>query len=82
MMETLPAVLGEIAIEQVYHDGDLVGEKRIPSERLLMWLLARLDPKRFAAPWERRKDDNSDPQADTQQAFPMMLDALKDVAAD
>lgn len=68
-------------IEQVYHDGDLVGEKRIPSERLLMWLLARLDPKRFAAPWERRRDDNSNPQADIQQAFPMMLDALVDVAA-
>jgi hypothetical protein len=69
-------------IEQVYHDGDLVGEKRIPSERLLMWLLARLDPKRFAAPWERRKDDNSDPQAEAQQAFPALLGSLTDVAAD
>ena len=48
-------------IEQIYHEGDLIGEKRVPSERLLMWLLARLDPKRFAAPWERRKDDAADP---------------------
>lgn len=69
-------------IEQVFHEGDLVGEKRIPSERLLMWLLARLDPKRFAAPWERRRDDISDPQVEAQQAFPSMLDALTDVAAD
>ena len=69
-------------IEQVYHDGDLVGEKRIPSERLLMWLLARLDPKRFAAPWERRKDDDSDPQAEAQQAFSGLLDGLVDTAAD
>ena len=69
-------------IEQVYHEGELVGEKRIPSERLLMWLLARLDPRRFAAPWERRKEDDGDPQAATQQAFPTMLDALTDVAAD
>lgn len=69
-------------IEQVYHQGELVGEKRVPSERLLMWLLARLDPRRFAAPWERRKDDNSDPQAEAQQSFPNMLDALADVAAD
>ena len=47
-----------------------------------MWLLARLDPKRFAAPWERRRDDISDPQVEAQQAFPSMLDALTDVAAD
>lgn len=69
-------------IEQVYHQGDLVGEKRVPSERLLMWLLARLDPRRFAAPWERRKDDPADPQAEAQQAFPALLDRLTDTPAD
>ncbi len=69
-------------VEQVYHDGELVGERRLPSERLLMWLLARLDPKRFAAPWERRKDDRADPQADAQQAFPGLLGSLRDVAVD
>ena len=68
-------------VDQVYHDGDLVGERRVPSERLLMWLLARLDPKRFAAPWERRKDDASDPQSEAQQAFPALIDGLTDVAA-
>lgn len=67
-------------VEQVYHEGMLVGEKRVPSERLLMWLLARLDPQRFAAPWERRKDDNSDPQADAQNAFPALLEDLTDTA--
>ncbi|MFL6760087.1 hypothetical protein [Sphingomonas sp.] len=41
-------------IDQVYRDGDLIAERRVPSDRLLMWLLARLDPRRFAAPWERR----------------------------
>ena len=70
------------SIEQFYRDGELIGEKQVPSERLLTWLLARLDPKRFAAPWERRKDDNSDPQAEAQQAFPALLDHLTDVAAD
>lgn len=69
-------------VEQVYHSGELVGERRVPSERLLMWLLARLDPKRFAAPWERRKDDHSDPQAEAQQAFPALVESLTDVAAD
>ncbi len=69
-------------IEQVYHQGELVGEKRVPSERLLMWLLARLDPKRFAAPWERRAGDAADPQADAQAAFPALLGALTDTPAD
>lgn len=69
-------------IEQVYCDGVLAGEKRVPSERLMTWLLARLDPKRFAAPWERRRDDHADPQSEAQQAFPALLDGLIDVAAD
>ena len=69
-------------IEQIYREGELVGERRVPSERLLMWLLARLDPKRFAAPWERRKDDSSDPQAEAHQAFSGLLDGLTDTPAD
>ena len=65
-------------VEQVYHEGELVGEKRVPSERLLMWLLSRLDPRRFAAPWERRPDDRSDPQAEAHAALPALLGALAD----
>ena len=68
-------------VEQVFHQGELVGEKRVPSERLLMWLLARLDPKRFAAPWERAPGDAADPQADAQAAFLGLLDALTDTLA-
>lgn len=67
-------------IEQVYRDGDLIAERKVPSDRLLMWLLSRLDPKRFAFPWERQADDKSDPQSDAQQAFPAMLMALTDLA--
>lgn len=62
------------------HQGELVGERRVPSERLLMWLLSRLDPKRFALPWEREKDQADDPQAEAQAAFPALLDNLVDVA--
>ena len=47
-----------------------------------MWLLARLDPKRFALPWERDKDSAADPQAAAQTAFPAMLESLTDQAAD
>jgi hypothetical protein len=68
-------------VEQVYHEGELVGERRIPSERLLMWLLARLDPKRFAAPWELRKDGAADPQAEARESFPGLLDGLSDITS-
>ncbi len=64
--------------EQVWHEGNLVTEKRTPSDKLLMWLLARLDPRRFAAPWELRKDEGADPQAAARQAFPALLDGIED----
>ena len=69
-------------LEQVWHDGGLVTEKRVPSEKLLMWLLARLDPRRFAAPWEQRGGDGADPQAAARLAFPTQLDALADLPSD
>jgi hypothetical protein len=68
--------------EQVWHEGILVAEKRMPSDRLLMWLLARLDPRRFAAPWELRKDGAADPQAEARESFPVLLDALADTASE
>jgi hypothetical protein len=66
-------------IEQVYQDGNLVAERRVPSDKLLTWLLARLDPKRFALPWEQRGD--SDPQAEAVEAFPALLDGVTDTPA-
>jgi hypothetical protein len=68
--------------EQVWHEGELVAEKRLPSDRLLMWLLARLDPRRFAAPWELRKDGAADPQAEARESFPALLDALADTVSE
>lgn len=67
--------------EQVYHEGMLVAEKRLPSDRLLMWLLTRLDPRRFAAPWELRKDGAADPQAEARESFPALLEALTDTVS-
>ena len=63
-------------VEQVFHDGVLVAERRVPSDRLLTWLIARLDPKRFAMPWEQRGD--ADPQAESVAAFDGALNALTD----
>jgi hypothetical protein len=68
--------------EQVWQEGELVAEKRLPSDRLLMWLLARLDPRRFAAPWELRKDGAADPQGQARESFPALLDALADTASE
>jgi hypothetical protein len=68
--------------EQVWHEGILVAEKRLPSDRLLMWLLARLDPRRFAAPWELRKDGAADPQDQARESFPALLDAIADVPSE
>jgi hypothetical protein len=68
--------------EQVWQDGILVSEKRVPSDKLLTWLLARLDPKRFAAPWELRGDRSADPQAEARESFPALLDGLSDTASE
>lgn len=68
--------------EQVWREGNLVAEKRVPSDRLLMWLLARLDPRRFAAPWELRKDGAADPQAEARESFPGLLDGLSDIVSE
>lgn len=69
-------------VEQIYSDGQLIAERRLPSDRLTMWLLSRLDPKRFAYPWERAKNDAVDPQAEAQQSFSTVLAALTDTPED
>ena len=66
-------------VEQIYRDDTLIGERRVPNDKLLTWLLARLDPRRFALPWEQRGD--TDPQAEAVASFPALLDGLADVPA-
>jgi hypothetical protein len=64
--------------EQIYEEGVLVGERRVPNDRMVMWLLSRLDPKRFAMPWEQR-GEIGDPQAEASTALPGKIDAIEDV---
>ena len=64
--------------EQIYEEGVLVGERRVPNDRMVMGLLSRLDPKRFAMPWEQR-GEIGDPQAEASAALPGHLDAIEDV---
>jgi len=66
-------------VEQIYREGELIAEQRMPSDNMAKWLLARLDPKRFALPWEQRGD--ADPQAEAVSAFPELLDAVNDATA-
>ena len=63
-------------VEQIFREGELIGEKRVPNDKILMWLLARLDPRRFAMPWERRGD--GDPQAEALDSFPALLEGIRD----
>jgi hypothetical protein len=37
-------------VERFYKDGELVMERRVPSDYLLTWLLSRLDPAQFGSP--------------------------------
>lgn len=37
-------------VERIYKDGELVAERRVPSDYLLTWLLSRLDPAQFGSP--------------------------------
>jgi hypothetical protein len=67
-------------VEQIFHEGHLVAERRVPSDKLLTWLLARLDPKRFALPWEQR--GNADPQAEAVASFPALLGAVSDTVSE
>ena len=67
-------------VEQIYAEGNLIGERRVPSDKLLTWLLARLDPKRFALPWEQRGD--GDPQAEAVTRFPALLQSLDDTVSE
>jgi hypothetical protein len=66
-------------VEQIYSGGNLVGERRVPNDKLLTWLLARLDPKRFALPWEQRGD--TDPQEEAVAKFHGLLEAVEDAVS-
>jgi hypothetical protein len=63
-------------VEQIYRDGELVAERRVPSDKMLQWLLCRLDPRRFALPWEQRGD--ADPQSEALAGFSALLDSVTD----
>jgi hypothetical protein len=68
-------------VERFYKDGELVLERRIPSDYLLTWLLARLDPLNFGSPAAQAHAlANGDPREKARKALPKLLDSLTDVS--
>src|SRR5262249_19527717 len=67
-------------VERFYKDGELVLERRIPSDYLLTWLLARLDPMTFGSPQAKAHAlASGDPMEKAREALPKLLDSLTDV---
>lgn len=68
-------------VERFYKDGELVMERRMPSDYLLTWLLSRLDPLRFGSPSARAHAAmTGDPREAARKSLPGLLDSLTDVA--
>ncbi len=65
--------------ERFYRDGELVMERRLPSDRLLTWLLTHLDPKRFGGPMRQMALGNADPRALAATALPSLSAELADI---
>lgn len=69
-------------VERFYKDGELVMERRLPSDRLLTWLIAHLDPSRFGGPVRQAALAGADPRALAALALPVLAADLADVDPD
>jgi hypothetical protein len=66
-------------VERFYKNGELVMERRIPSDNLLTWLLARLDPLTFGSPAAKAHAvATGDPREKARKELPQLLDSLTD----
>ncbi|HEX6660468.1 MAG TPA: hypothetical protein VF067_01180 [Sphingomicrobium sp.] len=67
--------------ERLYKDGELVLERKMPSDYLLTWLLARLDPLQFGSVTAKALAATAgDPRDLSRNALPELAAALTDVA--
>ena len=74
------AVYGEQ--RQVWHKGEVVGAERVPSDRLLIFLLKHLDAMRYGSLSGLMEYQLDDPRASAKKALPRALDRLTDAVAD
>ena len=69
--------------ERFYKDGELVMERKMPSDYLLTWLLARLDPLQFGSPSAKALAAAAgDPRERSRNSLPGLTAALADIAAE
>lgn len=66
-------------VERFYKDGELVMERRLPSDRLLTWLLAHLDPRQFGSILHQAQLGTVDPRTLAIDALPGLVAAFTDV---
>jgi hypothetical protein len=67
--------------ERIYRDGELVMERKMPSDYLLTWLLSRLDPLMFGSPTAKAlAAATGDPRDRSRQSLPQLTASLADVA--
>ena len=70
-------------VERFYKDGELVMERRIPSDYLLTWFLSRLDPLQFGLPPAKAlAAATGDPRDKARNDLPGLVAAFEDVGAD
>ena len=67
--------------ERFYKDGELVMERRMPSDYLLTWLLSRLDPLQFGSPSAKALAAAcGDPREGSRNSLPDLAERLTDIA--
>ena len=67
-------------VERHYRNGELVMERRIPSDYMLTWLLARLDPAQFGSPTAKAMTAvTGDPRDAARNDLPALMASFEDV---
>ncbi|MEO8455189.1 MAG: hypothetical protein ABI454_08515 [Sphingomicrobium sp.] len=67
-------------VERFYKDGELVMERRVPSDYLLTWFLSRLDPLQFGSPSARALAlATGDPREVARNSLPELMAGFEDV---
>jgi hypothetical protein len=70
-------------VERHYRNGELVMERRIPSDYLLTWLLSRLDPLTFGSPTAKAlAAATGDPRDKARNSLPDLMASFEDVSED
>ena len=66
-------------VERHYRNGELVMERRIPSDYLLTWFLSRLDPAQFGSPSAKALAATGDPRDAARNSLPALMASFEDV---